>query len=115
MLWRNGCDGKVLRCGAGNRHQQLFWVWANLMFFALYLYFVQRRFVISPPPRLRARFHIGPSKEGLGLWAWQKKKAFLLQNYSYYKIITAFCCAMALALDIHTHRHSGIKHAVGLF
>jgi hypothetical protein len=24
MLWRNGCDGKVLRCGAGNRHQQLF-------------------------------------------------------------------------------------------
>jgi hypothetical protein len=22
MLWRNGCDGKVLRCGAGNRHQQ---------------------------------------------------------------------------------------------
>ena len=21
MLWRNGCDGKVLRCGAGNRHQ----------------------------------------------------------------------------------------------
>ena len=23
MLWRNGCDGKVLRCGAGNRHQQL--------------------------------------------------------------------------------------------
>jgi hypothetical protein len=23
MLWRNGCDGKVLRCGAGIRHQQL--------------------------------------------------------------------------------------------
>jgi hypothetical protein len=23
MLWRNGCDGKVLRCGAGNRHQNL--------------------------------------------------------------------------------------------
>jgi hypothetical protein len=23
MLWRNGCDGKVLRCGAGNRHQQV--------------------------------------------------------------------------------------------
>jgi hypothetical protein len=22
MLWRNGCDGKVLRCGAGKRHQQ---------------------------------------------------------------------------------------------
>jgi hypothetical protein len=22
MLWRNGCDGKALRCGAGNRHQQ---------------------------------------------------------------------------------------------
>jgi hypothetical protein len=22
MLWRNGCDEKVLRCGAGNRHQQ---------------------------------------------------------------------------------------------
>ena len=22
MLWRYGCDGKVLRCGAGNRHQQ---------------------------------------------------------------------------------------------
>jgi hypothetical protein len=22
MLWRNGCDGKVLRCGAGDRHQQ---------------------------------------------------------------------------------------------
>jgi hypothetical protein len=22
MLWRSGCDGKVLRCGAGNRHQQ---------------------------------------------------------------------------------------------
>ena len=21
MLWRNGCDGKVLRCGAGNRHR----------------------------------------------------------------------------------------------
>jgi hypothetical protein len=21
MLWRNGCDGKVLRCGAGDRHQ----------------------------------------------------------------------------------------------
>jgi hypothetical protein len=21
MLWRNGCDGKVLRCGAGERHQ----------------------------------------------------------------------------------------------
>jgi hypothetical protein len=21
MLWGNGCDGKVLRCGAGNRHQ----------------------------------------------------------------------------------------------
>jgi hypothetical protein len=21
MLWRNGRDGKVLRCGAGNRHQ----------------------------------------------------------------------------------------------
>jgi hypothetical protein len=21
MLWRNGCDGKVLRCGAGKRHQ----------------------------------------------------------------------------------------------
>jgi hypothetical protein len=21
-LWRNGCDGKVLRCGAGKRHQQ---------------------------------------------------------------------------------------------
>ena len=21
MLWRNGCDGKVFRCGAGNRHQ----------------------------------------------------------------------------------------------
>jgi hypothetical protein len=23
MLWRNGCDGKVLRCGAGNRHQHV--------------------------------------------------------------------------------------------
>jgi L-asparaginase II len=23
MLWRNGCDGKVLRCGAGNRHQHI--------------------------------------------------------------------------------------------
>jgi hypothetical protein len=23
MLWRNGCDGKVLRCGAGDRHQHL--------------------------------------------------------------------------------------------
>ena len=23
MLWRNGCDGKVLRCGAGDRHQQV--------------------------------------------------------------------------------------------
>jgi hypothetical protein len=23
MLRRNGCDGKVLRCGAGNRHQHL--------------------------------------------------------------------------------------------
>jgi hypothetical protein len=22
MLWRNGCDGKVLRCGAGERHRQ---------------------------------------------------------------------------------------------
>jgi hypothetical protein len=22
MLWRNGCDGKVLRCGAGDTHQQ---------------------------------------------------------------------------------------------
>jgi hypothetical protein len=22
VLWRNGCDGKVLRCGAGERHQQ---------------------------------------------------------------------------------------------
>jgi hypothetical protein len=22
MLWKNGCDGKALRCGAGNRHQQ---------------------------------------------------------------------------------------------
>ena len=22
VLWRNGCDGKVLRCGAGDRHQQ---------------------------------------------------------------------------------------------
>ena len=22
VLWRNGCDGKALRCGAGNRHQQ---------------------------------------------------------------------------------------------
>ena len=21
MLWRNGCDGKILRCGAGDRHQ----------------------------------------------------------------------------------------------
>jgi hypothetical protein len=21
MLWRDGCDGKALRCGAGNRHQ----------------------------------------------------------------------------------------------
>jgi hypothetical protein len=32
MLWRNGCDGKVLRCGAGNRHQhvalQLTVLWA---------------------------------------------------------------------------------------
>jgi hypothetical protein len=23
MLWRNGCDGKVLRYGAGDRHQQV--------------------------------------------------------------------------------------------
>ena len=23
ILWRNGCDGEVLRCGAGERHQQL--------------------------------------------------------------------------------------------
>jgi hypothetical protein len=23
MLWRNGCDGKVLRCGAGDRHQHV--------------------------------------------------------------------------------------------
>jgi hypothetical protein len=22
MLWRNGCDERVLRCGAGERHQQ---------------------------------------------------------------------------------------------
>ena len=21
VLWRNGCDGKALRCGAGERHQ----------------------------------------------------------------------------------------------
>jgi hypothetical protein len=24
VLWRNGCDGKVLRYGAGERHQQVF-------------------------------------------------------------------------------------------
>jgi hypothetical protein len=24
MLWRNGCDGKSLRCGAGKRHQQYY-------------------------------------------------------------------------------------------
>jgi hypothetical protein len=23
MLWRSGCDGKALRCGAGNRHQHI--------------------------------------------------------------------------------------------
>jgi hypothetical protein len=23
VLWRNGCDGKALRCGAGNRHKQM--------------------------------------------------------------------------------------------
>jgi hypothetical protein len=23
MIWRKGYDGKVLRCGAGERHQQL--------------------------------------------------------------------------------------------
>jgi hypothetical protein len=30
MLWRNGCDGKVLRCGAGNRIDINIYIPANM-------------------------------------------------------------------------------------
>jgi hypothetical protein len=61
MLWRNGCDGKVLRCGAGNRHRQS----------ERQKYVVRKGFPVSPlilPLILQVEKEITKRDDADGVW-----------------------------------------------
>jgi hypothetical protein len=67
MLWRNGCGGKVLRCGAGNRHQQFLSFKAGAVGMAVEIY-IRTKHLVQCLVQEGGSLDQNPDKPGP--WPW---------------------------------------------